>query len=124
MGEYILQDETYKIIGICMEVHNNLGAGFLEIVYKDALEYEFKKAGVFYEREKEYEVVYKDTVLPHKFYADFVIYDKVILEIKGVSAITDEFYAQCINYLKVSKNKIALLVNFGELKLNYKRIIL
>ena len=107
-----------------MEVHRNLGKGFLEIVYKDALEYEFKKAGIPYEREKKFEVNYKDVALPHKFYADFVVYDKIILEVKSVSGIADEFIAQSINYLKVSNNKLALLVNFGELKLNYKRLVL
>ena len=123
MAELILKEEAFKIIGRCMEVHNNLGHGFLEIVYKDALEYEFRKAGIPYEREKEYRVNYKGIILPHKFYADFVVYDQIILEVKGVSAITDEFTAQCINYLKVSGNKLALLVNFGELRLNYKRIV-
>lgn len=107
-----------------MEVHNNLGAGFLEIVYKDALEYEFKKAGIPFEREKKYEVNYKDIILPHTFYADFVIFDKIILEIKAVKMIPDEFMAQSINYLKVSNNKLALLVNFGELRLNYRRLVL
>lgn len=106
-----------------MEVHNNLGAGFLEIVYKDALEWEFKKAGIPYEREKMYEVNYKGIILPHKFYADFVVYDKIILEIKAVSGFADKFIAQAINYLKVSNNQLALIVNFGELKLNYKRIV-
>jgi GxxExxY protein len=62
--------------------------------------------------------------LPHKFYADFVIYDKIILEVKAISSISDEFIAQAINYLKVSSNQLALIVNFGELKLNYKRIVL
>jgi len=107
-----------------MEVHNNLGPGFLEVVYGDALEYEFKKAGIPYQREKEYEVQYKDTVLPHKFFADFVVYDKIILEIKAVKAISDVFVAQSINYLKVSGNKLTLLVNFGEKSLNYQRVIL
>ena len=123
MTQLILKEEAFQIIGKCMEVHNNLGHGFLEIVYKDALEYEFKKAGIPYQREKEYKVIYKDIILPHKFYADFVVFNSIILEVKGVSAITDEFTAQCINYLKVSGNKLALLVNFGELRLNYKRII-
>jgi len=123
MKELIHQNESYQIIGICMEVHNNLGPGFLEIVYKDALEYEFKKAGIPYEREKEYVVHYKDIVLPHKFYADFVVFDKIILEVKAVSAIADKFTALAINYLKVSQNKLALIVNFGELKLNFKRIV-
>jgi len=107
-----------------MEVHNNLGAGFLEIVYKDALEYEFKKEAIPYEREKIYEVHYKDIILPHKFYADFAVYNNIILEVKAVNAIADEFIAQSINYLKVSGNKLVLLVNFGELKLNYKRLVL
>jgi len=124
MSDLIFKDECFLIIGKCMEVHNNLGAGFLEIVYKDALEYEFRKAGIQYEREKQYTVRYKDVILPHLFYADFVIYDNIILEVKGVSGIADEFIAQALNYLKVSGNKLALIVNFGEMKLNYKRIVL
>ncbi len=107
-----------------MEVHNNLGAGFLEIVYKDALEYEFKKADIPFNREKMYDVNYKGIILPHKFYADFVVYGNIILEVKGVAGITDEFIAQAINYLKVSQNQLALLVNFGEMRINYKRIVL
>lgn len=106
-----------------MEVHNILGPGFLEIVYKDALEYEFIKRGILYSREKEYIVNYKDAILPHKFYADFVVMDKIILEVKAVSCITDEFIARGINYLKVSGNKLALVVNFGESKLTSKRIV-
>jgi len=124
MEHIVYKEDSYKIIGKCMEVHNNLGAGFLEIVYKDALEYEFKKANISYEREVKYEVNYKGEILPHKFYADFVINDKIILEIKAVSSIVDVFVAQAINYLKVSENKLALIVNFGELRLNYKRIVL
>ena len=123
MDDLVYKKESYEIIGKCMAVHNNLGAGFLEIVYKDALEWEFKKAGIPYEREKKYEVNYKGIILPHKFYADFVVYDKIILEIKAGTGIADEFIAQAINYLKVSNNKLALIVNFGELKLNYKRIV-
>lgn len=123
MNELLYNDESYLIIGICYEIHNNLGAGFLEIVYKDALEYEFKKSNIPYQREKEYPVSYKNTILPHRFYADFVVYNKIILEVKGVSGIADEFIAQALNYLKVSGNKLALIVNFGELKLNIRRII-
>lgn len=107
-----------------MDIHNQLGPGFLEIVYKDALEYELFCQQIPFEREKEYEVNYKHIVLPHKFFADFVIYDQIILEVKAISGIADEFIAQAINYLKVSGNKLAIIVNFGELKLNYKRIVL
>jgi len=124
MENLIYKEESYQIIGKCMEVHNNLGAGFLEIVYKDALEWEFKKADIPYEREKEYVVHYKEIILPHKFYADFVVFDKIILEVKGISGLTDEHTALCLNYLKVSNNKLALLINFGELRLNSKRIVL
>ncbi len=124
MSEIIYKEESYEIIGKCFEVHNNLGPGFLEIVYKDALEYEFQKAGIPYSREEKYEVNYKDIILPHKFFADFIVFGKIILEVKGVSSIADEHIAQTINYLKVSGNKLGLLVNFGELKLNSKRLVL
>ena len=123
MEKIIHKEESYKAVGICMEVYNNLGTGFLEVVYKDALEYELKNAGIKSEREKMYSVQYKEIILPHKFFADFVLFDKIILEVKAVNGIRDEFIAQAINYLKVSKNKLCLLVNFGETKLNYKRIV-
>lgn len=124
MENIIYKEESYQIIGMCFEVHKQLGAGFLEIVYKDALEFELKKNKIQYSREKEYEVHYKNIILPHKFHADFVVDDKIILEIKSVSKISEEHIAQSINYLKVSGNKLALLVNFGELSLTYKRIVL
>lgn len=107
-----------------MEVHNYLGPGFLEIVYKDALELEFQKIGIPYERERMYEVNYKGVILPHRYYAGFVVFRTIILEVKGRSGITDEFIARAINYLKVSNNPLALIVNFGELKLKSKRIVL
>lgn len=124
MSELIYKDESYKIVGKCFEVYNNLGPGFLEIVYKDALEREFRLAGIPFQREKQYLINYKGYTLPHKFYADFVVYDKIILEIKAVSGIPEEFIAQALNYLKVSQNRLALVVNFGELKLNTRRIVL
>ncbi len=124
MGEIIYKEESYNIIGKCFEVHNNLGPGFMEIVYKDALEYEFKKAGIPYKREVKFAVNYKEIILAHKFYAVFVVFDKIILEVKATKTIADEFIAQSINYLKVSGNKLALLVNFGELALKSKRLVL
>jgi GxxExxY protein len=123
MNKIIFKEESFKIIGLCFEVHNYLGPGFLEVVYKDALEYKFRKANIHYDRECEYEVNYKGIILPHKFYADFVVMDKIILEVKGVKSITDDFIAQTINYLKVSDLKLGIIVNFGEEKLNYKRIV-
>jgi len=123
MNEIVNKDECYLIIGKCMEVHKALGPGFLEIVYKDALEYELSLANIHYEREKKFEVHYKDITLPHKFYADFIVDDSIILEIKSSNGITTEYMAQTFNYLKVSKKRLALIVNFGEYSLKYKRIV-
>jgi GxxExxY protein len=123
MEDYIYKDENYTIVGILFEVHKNLGKGFSEIVYKDAIEYEFQQQNIPYQREKEFSVNYKDTILTHKFYADFVVYDKIILEIKTVECFNNSHYNQCLNYLKVSKNKLAILANFNLISLEYKRII-
>jgi GxxExxY protein len=122
--KYPFQEETYKIIGVAMEVHKILVKGFSEIVYKDAFEYEFRKHNIFFEREKEYLVNYKETVLPHKYYADFVVFDKIILEVKSKKGIVEEHYSQVMNYLAISKLKIGLLINFHEKSLEYKRIIM
>ena len=101
-----------------------LGHGFLEVVYKDALEIEFKKRNLIYEREKEYHIQYKGIILPHKFYADFVINDEIILEAKSKeNGLPDDFIPLVINYLKVSGCKIGQLVNFGKARLEFKRII-
>lgn len=123
MEEYIYKDENYIIVGILYEVHKNLGKGFSEIVYKDAIEYEFQQNEIPYQREKEFSVKYKDTTLKHKFYADFVVYDKIILEIKTVDCFNNSHYNQCLNYLKITKNKLAILANFNLISLEYKRII-
>ena len=124
MSEIIFKEESFQIVGILFEVHNNLGGGFSEIVYKDALEYEFKNLNIPFEREKEYVVKYKDTILNHKFYADFILFDKIILELKSCEKLDPKHIAQCINYLKVSSNKLAILANFNNKSLEYKRIIL
>ena len=123
MSELIYPKESYDIIGVCMEVHRLLGSGFLEVVYKDALEYEFRKKAVLYEREKEYLVKYKEVILPHRFFADFVVLDKIILEVKAVSSLQNESIARAINYLKISGNRLGLVVNFGTDELVYKRVV-
>lgn len=124
MKHLVLENEAYEIIGFCMEVHRNLGHGFSEIVYKDALEYEFRKNNIQFVREKEFKVHYKDIILPHHFYADFVVLDSIILEIKSVSQLAKSHYAQVINYLAVSDLPLGLLVNFNEDSLKYKRFVL
>ena len=123
MEDFLYKDESYEIIGILTEVHKNLGKGFSEIVYKDAIEYEFQENNIPYQREKEFSLNYKGKTLPHKFYADFVVFDKIILEIKTVECFNNGHYNQCLNYLKVSKTKLAILANFNLISLEYKRII-
>ena len=123
MSEILYRVESYKIMGILFDVHSNLGGGFSEIVYKDALEYEFKINNIPFEREKEYDVSYKDVILNHKFYADFVLFDKIILEIKSSDNLHPKHYSQCLNYLKVSKNRLAILANFNSVSLEHKRIV-
>ena len=121
--EYYKQEENYKIIGICMEVHRILGAGLLEIVYKDALEIEFKLNDIPYEREKEFSIEYKGNILPHKFYADFIIYDEIILEIKSVKEINNEHIAQTLNYIKLAESQIGIIANFQNKSLTHKRLV-
>lgn len=119
-----LKEESFKTIGLCMEVHKILGKGHSEVVYKDALEYEFKINSIPYEREKIYEIGYKDIILPRKYIADFVVYNEIIFEVKAITQLTNSDIKQTLNYLASSKNKLGLLVNFGEDSLKYRRIIL
>ncbi len=121
---YPLQEETYLLNGIAMEIHRTLGRGFLEIVYKDAMELELRTREILFMREKEYTVDYKGIILPHKFYADFVVLNDIIVEVKAQKGIADEHYSQVLNYLAVSKCKIGLIYNFGEPSLVIKRVIL
>jgi GxxExxY protein len=122
--KYPLQHETDLILRTGIEIHKILGAGFLEIVYKDAFEYETRKQNLIYEREKEYLIQYKETILRHRFYADFVVFDKVIVEIKAKEGgIAEEDYAQTLNYLKCSGCKVGLILNFAKLKLEIKRVV-
>jgi len=122
--KYPLQKESYELIGICMEVHRILGKGLLEIVYKDAIEFELRQRKIPFDRERKYEVEYKGLILPHFFFADFVVFDKIILEVKAQKGIVEEHYKWVINYLAISKCPLGLIVNFGENSLVTKRVIL
>lgn len=121
---YPLQKETEMIISCGFEVHRNLGFGFLEIVYKDALEFEFRQRNMFFEREKQYPVMYKGTELAHSYFADFVIFESVILEVKAKRDIGREDQAQTINYLRCSGCRIGLILNFGAADMGIKRVAL
>ncbi len=107
-----------------MEVHKELGKGFSEIIYGDALEIEFQENNINYSREKHFNINYKNNMLPHHYYADFVINDTIVLEIKAISELTSSHVKQTLNYLAASKLRLGLLINFGENSLSYKRVIL
>ena len=97
MGNILYKDESYQLLGVLFDVHNELGGGFLEAVYSDAIQYELKLRNISFEREKQYKVQYKDVYLPHHYFADFVVYDKIILEIKSTIYLNDRHTAQCLN---------------------------
>jgi len=121
--DLIYKDESYKIIGACMEVHRELGPGFLEAVYQEALELEFQKQNIPYEREKLLNIFYKGVKLTKYYSADFVCYDKIILETKAINELTGGHESQVLNYLKATDYKLGILVNFGAESLEYKRLI-
>ena len=122
--EYIFKRECYDLIGCCMDIHKELGCGFLEAVYQEALEIELIEKEIDFEREVELGIMYKGKQLDKKYYADFICFDEVIVELKGVNSLTDIHYAQVLNYLKATGKRIGLLVNFGAKSLEYKRIVL
>lgn len=123
MDEIIYKDEAYKIVGAMMSVHNELGCGFLEAIYQEALEMEFQLQGIPYEREKELEVRYKGNVIGKKYKADFICYNKIVVELKAVDKILPEFKAQTLNYMKMSNSKLGILANFGQTSLEIQRLV-
>ena len=112
--ELIYADETYKIRGAIINVYNTIGCGFLEPVYQEALEIEFERMGIPYQREVELDIYYDGILLDKKYKADFVCYGKMIVELKAVSELDDGNRAQIRNYLKATGYKLGLLVNFGD----------
>ena len=117
------KEECYKIIGLCIKIHNKLGKGFKEVVYKDALEFELQMNSVPYEREKLFSIAYEQKTEPRKFYADFFVFNSIILEIKAASSLHPTIFTQTLNYLKASKILLGIVINFGENSLKFKRIV-
>lgn len=123
--DLLLKEEVYSIIGYCIEVWKTLGYGFSEIIYKDAIEIEFIEDKVPYKREDELAVNYKGKVLRHKFKADFLLFNTIIVEVKsGEDGINSTAVSQTLNYLKAYGCRIGLIVNFGKSKMEYKRFIM
>jgi len=123
MGTLLFEENTYKIIGACMSVHKGLGAGFLESVYHEALEKEFKIQKVKFDSKKKLQVYYNEAPLQKYFIADFICFDNIVVEIKAASFLHKDTEAQTINYLKSTNYPLGLLINFGQSSLTWKRFI-
>jgi len=128
MSELLYKEEVFQLVGFCMEIHRELGKDHDEIIYKDALVVELSRAGIPFFREKNYEITYKGVILPHYYYADFVVWDRILFEAKAIEKLTDSHIKQVLNYLlnylAASKLRLGLLVNFGDDSLEWRRIIL
>jgi GxxExxY protein len=124
MVDLLYKEEAYKIVGICMDIHKTLGMGLKEINYKDAMEIDFIEKEINYQREKRFSINYKKQILRNPYLADFIVFDSIIIEVKSASTIIDSHLAQALSYLAVSKMKLALVINFGERSLAWKRIVL
>jgi len=124
MSDLIYKTEVFQLVGYCMEIHRELGKGHDEIVYKDALVVELSRASIPFVRERKYEVLYKGVLLAHPYFADFVVWDKILFEAKAVEKLTEAHVRQVMNYLAASKLRLGLLVNFGSDSLEWKRVVL
>ena len=123
MVEFLYKKETFDIIGVAMEVHNELGPGFLEAVYQEAFEIELINQNIPYEREKVLTIFYKKEKLKREFTADFFCFGKIIVELKALSSLDGNHQAQLLNYITATNTKVGLLINFGAKSLEYKRMI-
>lgn len=123
MAEFLYKDETYKIIGCAMRVHAELGCGFLEAVYQEALEVMFQMEHVPYLREPILQIEFMGKILKKEYSPDFVCFDRIVLELKAQDVLIGINRAQTINYLKASKFKVGLLINFGAEQLQYERFV-
>ncbi len=123
MADIIYKEESYKIIGACFEVHKQLGPGFLESVYTEALESEFQKIDIPYEKEKKLQIFYGDQLMKKYFKADFICFDKIILEIKATDILIKAHVQQITNNVRATNLRLGILINFGSPSLTYKRII-
>ena len=121
--ELLYKEEVYRIIGAAMEVHKELGCGFLEAVYQEALELEFQLQQIPHQREVKVEIYYKGQLLSKYYESDFICYNQIVVELKALSSLTTEHESQLLNYLKATGIKLGLLINFGCTSLQYKRMV-
>ena len=122
--ELLHKDLTGKILGAMMEVHRELGCGFLEAIYQEAVEHELKLRQINFIRQKPHRVAYKDIILRHPYVPDLIIEGKVVVDLKAIREIGAIEEAQMINYLKITDLEVGLIINFGGKSLEWKRLVL
>jgi GxxExxY protein len=122
--ELLYKLEVFQLVGFCLEIFHELGKGHDEVIYKDALAVELCRKQIAFSRERHYEVSYKGVVLPHRYFADFVVWEKILFEGKAVQQLSDAHTKQVLNYLAASKLRLGLLANFGADSFEWKRVIL
>ena len=124
MSELIYKTESYNIIGGCFNVYKDKGCGFLEPVYQECLEIELEFQQIPFRPQTELELTYRERVLKNKYIPDVICYDKIIVELKAVTELTDDHRAQVMNYLKATGYKLGVLINFGHYpQLENERIV-
>jgi GxxExxY protein len=122
-NDLYLKNECFQIIGCAMEVHRELGNGFLEAVYQEALSIEFNAKNIPNNAQANIDIFYKERLLDKKYISDFICFEEIIIELKVVEKLKSEHYAQLLNYLKATNCKLGILINFGTTSLEYKRVI-
>jgi len=125
MAELVYGQESYKIMGACFEVYKTMGCGFLEPVYQECLEIELSERGIPFVPQRKLPITYKGRILEQSYKADFLCYDKIVVEAKAVTQLADEHRAQVFNYLRATGMRLGLLINFGSYpKVEDERIVL
>jgi GxxExxY protein len=123
--EIVFKEESYRIMGVCFEVYKQMGCGFLEAVYQECLVLEFEFQGIPCRPHPELKLHYKGHLLEQTYVPDFILFDKIVLEIKAVRELVNEHRSQVHNYLRATGFRLGLLVNFGHFpKVDYERIVL
>lgn len=123
MPTLLLKDEVYAIVGAAMEVHRELGSGFLEAVYQEAMDIELRSRHIPFEPQKLLNVCYKGMPLKKDYMADLVCFGRIIVELKCLDRLTKKEESQILNYLKATGLRVGLLVNFGAAELEWKRLV-
>lgn len=124
-NEFLFREEGYRLLGTCFEVYNELGFGLAEEIYQESVEIELELRGISYVSKPSLTCVYKGRALRKEYFPDMVVFAKIVVELKAVSELDDEHYGQILNYMRITKQPVGYLINFGKRGgLEHKRFVL